>query len=189
MTTTAPDSGTLTALSDLVDLPDQGTVFTGLIHKMGVERGSHGTKTIYGDDIKQVLIWTGFSHTALIARSMKILNFQLGKGGYIERMAQVTLDEHGDTTIADVCHALQEVRDWFRRKLAGLPDPDCDMPPGTPPTGSVWQPLKINGITVRGCSIYAGAARPEDPRAPVPGTIYVRGLKLGERMEIGRAHV
>ena len=182
MTDLAPDPQTLTTLMGLVDLPEQGTVFTALVHKMGVEHGQAPAKQVYGDDVTRVLIWTGFSHRALIARSMKILNHQLSKGGYIEKLARATLEEHSGTTIEDVCHALQETRDWFRRKLAGIPDADCDMPPGTPLTGSHWTPLVINGVVVRGCSIYSGLARPDDPRAPVPGTIYVRGLKLGERL-------
>lgn len=172
----ATDTDTLNALSSLVDLPDQGTVFTALVHKMGEERG----KVVYGDDIKQVLIWTGFSHRSLIARSMRILDHQLGKGKYIEKLAQATLEEHGDATIEDVCHALQEVRNWFRRKLAGFPVSEYDTP--LAPPGGVWEPLVINGVVVRGCSIYAGRARPEDPRAPIPGTVYVKGLKLGERL-------
>lgn len=175
--TPTPDAGTVSALSKLVDLPEQGTVFTATIHKVGEVHGSGAQRKVYGDDIKKVLIWTGFSHRSLIMRSNRILNFQLAKGGYIERLARATLEEHEGTTIEDVCYALQEVRDWFRRKLSVTLDED------TPPVSSgIWGPLFINGVKVRGCSIYNGRARPEDPRAPVPGTVYVRGLKLGEKM-------
>lgn len=174
-----PDKDTLTALTNLVDLPEQGTVLTVTVHKMGSEHGVNGSKRVYGDDIKRVLIWTGFSHQALIARSNKILSFQLNKGRYIEKLALATLEEHEDTTITDVCHALQDVQGWFRRKLAGDKFTDDFSPP---PPGGIWSPLIINDVTVRGCSIYSGRARPEDPRAPIPGTIYVRGLKLGEKM-------
>ena len=165
----------LQSLSGLVDLPEQGTVFTALVHKMGEARGSGATKVVYGDDIKQVLIWTGFSHQALIARSMKMLDFQLGKGGYIEKIARATLDEHGGTTIADVCHALQEIRESFR--LSSMVPQALSNP-----HPSIWRPLEIEGVPVRGCSVYVGPSRPEDPRLPIPGTIYVRGLKLGEKM-------
>jgi hypothetical protein len=179
-----PDKDTLDTLANLVDLPEQGTVLTVTVHKVGSEHGTKGHKLIYDDDIKQVLIWTGFSHQALIARSNKILSFQLNKGRYIERLAQATLEEHEGTTIADVCHALQDVQGWFRRKLTGDVFTDDvftdDFSPPSP--GGIWSPLVINGVTVRGCTIYTGAARPEDPRAPVPGTVYVRGLKLGEKM-------
>jgi hypothetical protein len=109
-----------------------------------------------------------------------MLNQQLAKGGYIERLAKATLEEHEDTTIEDVCYALQEVREWFRRILA---DGGGVHPPyGPPPVGAVWEPLEIDGVKVRGSRIYTGPARPDDPRAPVPGTIYVQGVKLGERL-------
>ena len=171
------DMSTVSVLANLVDLPEQGTVFTAQVHKMGEERG----KVVYGDDIKQVLIWTGFAYRALIARSMKILTYQLGKGGYIEKLARATLEVHEGTTIENVCHALQEIRDGFRRKLGdGFQKDNNDLPP-TRGQG-VWAPLVISGITVRGCSVYSGPARPDNPRAPVPGTVYVKGLKLGEKM-------
>lgn len=171
-----PDEGSLTALANLVNLPEQGTVFTAVVHKMGVQRGAGATKMVYGDDTKRVLIWTGFSHKALITRSKRMLDFQLSKGGYIEKLARLTLEEHSETTISDVCHALQEVRDWFRRKLDGTEEGSDE------PFESTWAPLEINGVRVRGCTIYNGRARPEDPRAPIPGTIYIKGLKLGERV-------
>jgi len=170
-----PDTDTKHALSSLVDLPEQGTIFTACIHKMGEERGH----VVYGDDTKQVLIWTGFSHKALISRSMRTLGYQLNKGGYIERIARASLDEHEDVTIENVCHALQEVREWFRRILGGeMPGMSKEPTPGV----ECWEPLVINGSKVRGCTVYTGKARPEDPRAPIPGTIYIKGLKLGERM-------
>jgi hypothetical protein len=177
---TQPDPDTLSALKNLVDTPEQGTILTVQVHKMGEERGPAGDKRVYGDDIKQVLIWTGFSHLALIQRSMKILSHQLGKGGYIEKIARATLEVHEGTTIEDVCHALQEVRDSFRHNLAmGYEPMDGDAPtPGSP----YWGPLIVEGVKVRGCSVYNGPARPDTPRAPVPGTVYVRGLKLGEKM-------
>ena len=168
-----PDAETIKSLSALVDLPEQGTIFTAQVHKVGVQHGG----VVYGDDIKQVLIWTGFSYTSLIKRSMRILDHQLNKGGYIENLARATLDVHGDATIEDVCHALQEVRGSFRRVLAG----SCGIVSG-PIEGHIWEPLVIDGVAVRGCSVYVGRARPDDPRAPIPGTVYIKGLKLGERL-------
>lgn len=178
MTTPTMNTGTLSALNDLIDLPEQGTILTACIKKMGVERGTAGSKAVYGDDTKQVLIWTGFSHRALIERSMKILTHQLGKGGYIERIARATLEVHEGTTIEDVCHALQETRDWFRKVLLSNLEPPDDRPA----QGGPWEPLVINGVKVRGCSVYMGPPNPANHRAPVPGTVYVKGLKLGEKM-------
>lgn len=180
--TTQLHQETIKALANLVDLHEQGTLFTACIHEMGGEYGPAGKKLVYGDNIKQVLIWTGFSYRALISRSMKALTHQLGKGGYIESLAQATLEVHEDTTIEDVCHALQETRTGYRSVLAKSTEEDTDEGPGPGPGPGIWEPLEIGGIKVRGCFIYAGKARPEDPRAPIPGTVYVRGLKLGEKM-------
>jgi hypothetical protein len=175
--TNAADTRTAGALAAL-NGTDQGTLFYAQVRKMGDQRGHAGHRTVYGDDTVQVLIWTGFSYRALIARSMKMLDKQLAKGGFIERLARATLEEHKGTTIQDVCHALQEIRANFRKVLTE--GGGCHPPDGAPPFSSVWEPLIINGVTVRGSRIYTGPARPEDERAPVPGTIYVQGVKLGE---------
>jgi hypothetical protein len=176
MQTNATDTQMASTLSSLSKL-DQGTLFSACVHKMGDARGPSGARVIYGDDQVHVLIWTGFSYQALIARSHKMLTQQLNKGGYIERLARATLEEHEDTTIEDVCEAIQETRDWFRKKLSdGVPEPWNDDMVG------VWMPLEIDGVKVRGSRVYAGQARPEDPRAPVPGSIYVQGVKLGEKV-------
>ncbi len=174
MQTNAIDARTAAVLAGLNEL-DQGTLLTARVHKMGDARGPAGQKVIYGDDMVHVLVWTGFSYRALIARSHKMLNRQIARGGYIERLARAALEEHGDTTIEDVCHAMQEVREWFRRVLASDGGGETPLP-----NGGVWEPLEINGVKVRGSRIYTGEAQPENDRAPVPGTIYVQGVKLGE---------
>jgi len=177
--TNTTDFKTASVLADLNDLDqDQGTLLTVIVQKMGDERGLSGSKVIYGDDKVHALIWTGFSYRALIARSHKMLNHQLAKGGYIERLARATLEEHEDTTIEDVCEALQETRAWFRKVLAG--GTPYGMTP--PPEGAIWAPLEIDGVKVRGSRVYIGPARPQCDRAPVPGTVYIQGVKLGEKV-------
>ena len=178
--TNAHDTKTATVLKTLTEM-DQGTLLTARVHKMGQERGrdATGKKVVYGDDVVHVLIWTGFSYQALIARSMKILSQQLAKGGYIERLAKATLAQHPEATIEDVCYALQETRDGFRKVLADGTDPDRAAQASL--TG-LWEPLMVNGVKVRGSRVYAGYARPDDLRAPVPGTIYIQGVKLGENL-------
>ena len=176
--TNAGDTEIATALSALTE-SDQGTLFSAQVHKMGTVRGSAGQKIIYGDDTVQVLLWTSFPYHALIARSQKMLNQQLARGGYIERLARNTLEKHSATTLMDVCEALQETRDWFRRVLAG--GDDLNQEP-EPRESAIWVPLRINGLRVRGSRVYTGVARPGNDRAPVPGTIYVPGVKLGEKL-------
>lgn len=175
MQTNTTDIHTAELLSEITK-EGQGNLLTAVIRKLGDVRGAHGHQLVYGDDQVHVLIWTGFHYRALVARSNKMLDQQLGKGRYIERLAAKALNEHEGTTIQDVCHALQEVRNNFRKVLAertGQPEV---------PQGSVWQPLIVNGHLVHGSRIYVGKGNSEDPRAPVPGTIYVQGVKLGQRV-------
>lgn len=180
--TNAKDSKTAAVLGALTEI-GQGTLLCARVHKMGVVRGKAGSTVTYGDDLVDVLIWTGFQYRALIARSQKMLDRLLAKGGYIERVAQATLEDHEDTTIEDVCYALQETREWFRKVLAG-----CDLGAPSSSQGVVWEPLEIGGVRVQGSRVYTGWGRSEDPRAPVPGTIYVQGVKLGERVVASSAN-
>ena len=177
MQTNASDTAAASVLSELTDL-DQGTLLSVVVQKVGQERGPIGSRVVYGDDLVHVLIWTGFAYRALIERSQKMLNREIQRGGYIERLARATLEEHEGAKIEDVCAAMQETRDWFRRVLAGS-GKDPSFLPGL---DSVWEPLMIEGVAVRGARVYTGLCNKKDPRAPVPGTIYITGVKLGEKV-------
>ena len=179
----------IASLTDLVQAPTKGTLFTAVVEKVGCSRGSGSAKVTFGNDTVRVLLWTGFSYGDLITRSMKSLDQQLNRGGYIERLTRATLKEHPDTTIADVCHALQEVRAGFRAKLYNQKDDSM-----IPPSPGVWEPLRIQGVAVKGCMVYQG--QPEIPgvdiqaplNAPKKGTVYIRGLKLAEQVLIPAPH-
>ena len=165
-------------LSEIGDL-DQGTLVTLELQKKGVARGPRNNQTIYDDDVVQVLIWTGFSYPALVERGQKKLKALQAKGGFIQGLLQDTHNA-GCTaaTLAEVCAAIQEVEDHMRGVLAA----------GASTTGVVedktphWRPLEVAGKKIAGSRVYQGKERPEDPRAPVPGTIYIDGVKLGERV-------
>lgn len=175
--TNASDAEVAQALGYLTKI-DQGTLFAARVHKMGQQRGPKSKRVVYGDDEVAVVIWTGFSYRALIERSSRMLEHQLQQGRYIERLAKATLEEHGSTSIADVCHALQETRDWFRRVLT---DPSVHVPSEAREKSPYWEPLEVNGEKVRGARVYTGP-KSDDPRKPVPGSVYVTGVKLGEKV-------
>jgi len=40
----------------------------------------------------------------------------------------------------------------------------------------------VDGTTVNGAKVYVGAGNLMDPRAPLTGTIYIDGVKLGEKV-------
>lgn len=176
LATNASDPSTAMALVALLDNDQQGTLLTAKVQKVGEERGPQGAKLVYGDAQVHTLVWTGFSYRALIERSDKMLRKRLMKGGYIEQLARETLEQHDGTTIADACIALQEVQEWFHRVLNGT-TLTREQAMSNP---SIWEPLRLGGKVVHGCRVYTGQARPEEPRAPKPGCVYVQGVKLGE---------
>jgi len=156
---------------------DQGTLVSLQVRKKGVERGSKDAKLVYGDDTVNVLIWTGFSYRALIERSQRKLD-ALMQDGLITKLIQAMHDEgQGRADNTDTCAAIQEVQHWFRRILT---DPLAGGAAFSfTEDTEVWEPLRVGGVKVRGSRVYRGPER-DTPRAPIPGHIYVQGVKLGE---------
>lgn len=181
MTTNAADTGLATALVDIGD-SGQGTLVFLTVRKKGTARGPSASRVIYGNDLVQVLIWTGFDYKALIERSHKKLHSpsMWGSGTFIKDLMRATMDRGClDVTLQDAAEAVQELDDRFLRVINGVPGAmDSDQEPMNP----VWEPLKVEGQIVRGGKVYVGAGDVNDPRAPVPGTIYMDGVKLGENV-------
>jgi hypothetical protein len=153
---------------------DQGTLCFLEVRKKGTSRGRGDAKVVYGDDMVAVLVWTGFSYEALVRRSIKKLEG-------MEDLHKTLLAEAGKAdpfvTLEDVCAAVQELRTSLHRVISepsGRTTFEEDL------KDPVWEPLVVDEIKVRGSKVYVGKARPEDSRAPKPGTIYVDGVKLGQ---------
>tara|TARA_Y100000310_G_scaffold91693_4_gene89172 strand:+ start:6849 stop:7625 length:777 start_codon:yes stop_codon:yes gene_type:complete len=178
--TNATESLHAAALEEIGHL-DQGTLLFLQTRKKGVERG-RGAKLVYGDDLVQVLIWTGFSYQSLIERSQRKLDEMLKTGTPISTLTKAAHD-HGDggANVSDSSAAIQETQAWFSRVLADHKTKDGEDGAEEGPD-SPWEPLRVNGVVVPMCRVYKGAARPGEPRAPIPGHIYVNGMKLGEKV-------
>lgn len=169
------------ALEQIGHLGGDGTLLFLQTRKKGVQRGVAGAKRIYGDDLVQVLIWTGFTYRAIIERSQRKLDELLQSGHVITDLTKAAHD-HGDggANILDSSAAIQEVQAWFSRVLA---DPKAkDDESETEEGPAVWEPLEVNGVKVPLCRVYRGTGDPQNPRAPIPGHIYVQGVKLGEKV-------
>jgi len=165
-----------TTLTDLGN-SDQGTLVFLELRKKGVERGKAGEKTVYGDDLVQVLLWAGFSYRALVERSYKKLHEYWGRGDFVTRLIEAARTEgRDDVTVQDATAAIQDIEDALLRVIRGTTtETNEDFE-------SVWEPLEVDGTRVHGAKVYNGKGNPEDHRAPVPGTIYMDGVKLGEKV-------
>ncbi len=171
MTATNASSVTL-ALS--LALSRKGT-FTGVITTLvGSERG--GVR--YGDATVHDVVVTGFSYTRLKERDLKILV------GVTDQDLQKVLAAKSPTawdrpraknaaqvpvTLADMKAALQEMIDSAQKSIAGT---------NTSTTEDVYEPLVVDGETVRGARVYTGHSDPTLDAAP-KGTIYLQGLRVG----------
>jgi len=169
-------------LSELGD-SGQGNLVSLIVRKKGVERGKAGSKVQYDNERVHILLWTGFQYQSLVERSSRKLDELTAKSShFLQDLAQATIAAgQPNTTIKDASEALQEIEDHFRHVLEGSPDSfDGNTPTDLP--ASIWEPLQVDGHFVKGAKVYIGLARPEDPRAPQPGSIYLDGVKLGEKV-------
>jgi len=153
---------------------DGGTLVSIEVQKKGVERGPKGSKKVYGNDRVHTLIWAGFDYGELVALADRYL-LQMENTGTLVRtlLAEAERDGHTGITIATACAAVQEVRDSFRQVLNGSETESTNA--------HVFRPLVHDGEPIPGCKVYSGAGG-SNPRSPIPGTVYIRGVKVGERV-------
>lgn len=195
---TLPNSMLLAATLSEADRP----TFTGLvITKKGVVCGRGADKKVYGDDKVHVVVVTGFSYTRLIERSLKMLEtftpadlFDLAQGqdgglptGFEGRGKAAT---ERTLTLADFEEAFTSVKESLEKSYVGENKSTTDH---------VYDPLVVDGEVVRGGRVYkcvkgeageGGKPRqcrcqdcnPEDARAPIPGTIYLQGLFISQKV-------
>ena len=156
----------------------KGTFTSLIIRKEGEERGPGGAKTVYGNDLVQVVIITGFRYENLVARSRDMLaNMSdaeveaLVARGYTGWQGRGAKAVQVPVTRADFDAARAELTDSFDKTLAGTNESTTDH---------VYEPLLVNGEVVRGSRVYVGNPNGQD--AATPGTVYLQGLKIGERV-------
>ena len=164
---------------------NQGTVVSVEVRKKGVQRGPAGARTVYNDEFVHVLIWSGFSYRDLVARSQAKLEALRAarKGKFIQSFLGDVQKVCPEATMEDVCAAIQETENAMSRALRREEEMEGDLDPqvrNLPP--SVWAPLEIDGKIIPRARVYVGIGDITDPRAPIKGTVYLHGIKLGERV-------
>lgn len=151
--------------------------FTGLIiTKKGQTRGRGGSKKLYGNDTVHVTMVTGFNYEGLVARSKAELQDMIS-----DKAAQIALRDEmnakgitskaGPITLEDVQVGMGELDNSFAKTLTAQSRSTTDH---------VYEPLVVDGETVRGCRVYKGNPNGDD--AAKVGTIYLQGLKIQEKV-------
>lgn len=183
----ATDVGLASSLTCLGDMEmGQGTLVSLQVKKKGVARGPAESRIIYGNDFVHVLLWSGFHYLSLVERSHKKLHEEWSKGHLFRDLIKAVQDAGFATvTVDDVAKAVQELDESLRASMdTAVKDPLVEGAPVDDEEGSVpvWEPLMVNGVVIQGAKVYVGPGNLDDPRAPVKGSIYIDGVKLGEKV-------
>jgi len=156
-----------------------GTFVYMTIRKKGVVRGKAGAKQTYDNDLVETLIWTGFNYDSLVELSAKkLMAIWDSADSFIGDLAQNVQDAgYINVTIKDASEAITEIHNSLTSQ--NIDEDFRDITPEIP-KDHIWEPLVVNGVKICGAKIYVGKACPNDPQAPVPGTLYISGVKLGD---------
>jgi hypothetical protein len=173
---TATNASSVTLAKSLAQ-SRKGT-FTGIVTTLvGSERG--GVR--YGDATVHDVIVTGFSYGGLKARDLKILagltdadlqKVLAAKSPKAWDRPRAKNAQQVAVTLGDMKLALQEMIDSAQKSVSGT---------NTSTTDDVFEPLVVDGETVRGARVYKGHADPTLDAAP-KGTIYLQGLRIGRTL-------
>jgi len=182
-TSNASSVVTATALADAHPGRFRGLIIRKVGKIVGGER--------VGDDLVHVVMFGGFLYGNLVQRSLDRLPEPAteDEDTYCDEIvgycARRNLTDKNGTPIgdADVRKALADLRKSFNRTL----DPNQSSASSTQ---HVFDPLVVDGTTVRGGKVYKCVADQGrkchcrtctgDKRAPLPGQINLSGLKIGQ---------
>ncbi len=183
-------------IRDIMASAPKGATFTGITMtlkgdtRLAPGEGRGGRKLTYGDDTVCSVVVTGFNYRNLCERSADMLE---------------AVDENGDLIISDKAVldliATQGRKAWQGRgaKAVETAVTAADVKQGrdeliaslrlseegnnTSTTDHVYEPLSDkDGNAVNGGRVYTGPGDPTDPKAPIPGTIYLQGLQVQRRV-------
>ena len=179
MTTANANNVHIAGLLSDIDNSKNGTLVCLTIRKRGVIRGNKPNKKKYNNDMVKVLLWTGMGYKALAERSLKKLTSIWDQSDHFIMETAATIQKtYPKVTIQDVAEAASEINHSLHDEDV-VEEEDRD-PLQDAIREKVWETLEVNGVKVKGAKVYRGEANPSDPRVPVPGTIYMTGIKLGE---------
>lgn len=153
----------------------RGTFTSIVITLKGVVRGG----LVYGNDEVYDVIITGFSYTSLVARSLDILTGSNADRTITDDQVLSICKERGlhDKNGDPITRCA--VRKARRALIISLGSSEEGTNKAT--TDNVYEPLTVDGKIVRGARVYIGPGG-TGPRAPIPGAVYIQGLRIGRKV-------
>ena len=180
--TNALDIGLAAHLSEI----EGETIVSLVTRKKGKAHGKGDDRKTYGNDLVHVLVWAGWDYTNLVKLSLAYLRGFAKGGRPVMSLVKESqrLGYEGKVTAEDACLAIQEIRASFYDSLAknnGGGAPGASGYQGSSKRAEHWRTLEVNGAKYPTLKVYIGPPSTA-PRAPIPGHIYLHGLKLGEKI-------
>lgn len=181
-------------LENLVDVADalakakMGSFSSLIVQKKGEARGRGDERKVYGDDFVHVVLITGFDYKALVRRSLDILSGVSDDGVRLSNEDVLkAIREKGLTGKDGKAVTFKEVEEARRDLVTSFVKTLEDLQP-TRPTS--FGPLVVDGEMVVNAKVYLGGNDTKTVREDgqvierevVPGTIYLSGLKIGEKV-------
>jgi hypothetical protein len=127
---------------------------------------------------------TGFSYMNMVRRSARMLQEALLSPYFVGEVVALlaeTVDEQtgepiNDTDVLDAIFGTERGRKGL---LTAYSETLAES--NTSSNDHVYEPLMVDGEEVSGCKVYTGEGDPTDPKAPVPGTMYLKGVEISSR--------
>jgi hypothetical protein len=149
----------------------------------GEVQGSGAAKMRRGAHLMDYTILTGFSYEAMVQRSADALTAAMANPAFVTNTvaamaAAGKADEQTGAAVSatDVIDALTGTA----RGRKGLLTAYSETLAGTNVSTSehVYDALTVDGDMIPGCKVYTGIGNAADPKAPVPGTVYLAGIVI-----------
>ena len=174
-------------MADMVEEAKGSPRFVGFATRLAGEvQGAGALKMRRGDHVMEYTLLTGFSYLNMVQRSLDTLTAAMQSPTFVSDMvAALAADGKVDegtgaaitaTDVIDACTGTVRGRKGlltaYSETLAGTNESTSEH---------VYDVLSVDGSDVAGCKVYTGAGNAADPKAPVPGTVYLAGVVIASK--------
>lgn len=169
MTTNAASSRLATHLNQIVSGSKVVTIRTRLAGEVrhGIRRGDH---------LVEAIVLVGMTYNSILKSSLGIINEAVNPD-FIKSVAEevgVQTEDVFDAINGQV-RGRKGIVTSLNQSLAGVNNDST--------SARVYEPLVLDGEVVPDCSVYIGTKSvAKDDRAPVAGTVYIRGILLDKKI-------